>query len=104
MPSWTCANRLGSEDDDSSGLRTWMWTSEAPASNASWVDSICSDTVTGSAGLSFLRGTEPVIATAMTTGLMANILTFFGLLVLPGGHGPPLSAAERHSARLTMYL
>jgi hypothetical protein len=26
--------------------------------------------VTGSAGLSFLRGTEPVIATAMTMGLM----------------------------------
>jgi hypothetical protein len=26
--------------------------------------------VTGTAGLSFLRGTEPVIATAMTTGFM----------------------------------
>ena len=47
-----------------------MWTSEAPASKASWVDSICSDTVTGKAGLSFLRGTDPVIATVMTAGLM----------------------------------
>ena len=47
-----------------------MCTSEAPASNAAWVDSICSDGVTGTAGLSFLRGTEPVIATAMTIGFM----------------------------------
>jgi hypothetical protein len=29
-----------------------------------------SDTVTGSAGLSFLRGTDPVIATVMTAGLI----------------------------------
>src|SRR3954454_15925690 len=70
MPSCTWANNAGSEDELSSGLRTWIWTSEAPASKASWVDSICSDTVTGSAGLSFLRGTEPVIATVMTAGLM----------------------------------
>src|SRR5712692_10121991 len=49
-----------------------MWTSEAPASNASCVDSICSAVVIGTAGLSRLRGTEPVIATAMTTGLMVR--------------------------------
>src|SRR6266702_4796370 len=47
-----------------------MWPSEAPASNAPCVDSICSEVVIGTAGLSRLRGTEPVIATAMTTGLM----------------------------------
>ena len=33
-----------------------------PASKAAWVDSICSEGVTGTAGLSFLVGTEPVIA------------------------------------------
>jgi hypothetical protein len=31
-PSCTWANRAGSELGDSSGLRTWMCTSEAPAS------------------------------------------------------------------------
>src|SRR5919107_2984586 len=75
MPSCTWANKAGSDDELSSGLRTWMWTSEAPASNASWVDSICSDTVTGSAGLSFLRGTDPVIATVITAGLMILLLS-----------------------------
>src|ERR1051326_6454034 len=45
-----------------------MWTSDAPASNASCADSISSDVVIGTAGLSRLRGTDPVIATAMTTG------------------------------------
>src|SRR4051812_8452752 len=45
-----------------------MCTRVAPASNASCVDSICSVGVTGTAGLSFLRGTDPVIATAITTG------------------------------------
>src|SRR4051794_6696653 len=81
-----------------------MWTSEAPTSNASWVDTICSDTVTGSAGLSFLRGTEPVIATAMTTGFMANILPLLRVAVPPGGHGHLLSRAERDSTRFTMDL
>ena len=51
-----------------------MCTRLAPASKASCVDSTCSDTVTGSAGLSFLRGTEPVIATVMTTGFMEDPL------------------------------
>src|SRR6478672_3171878 len=42
----------------------------APASKASLVLSICSVGVIGTAGLSFLRGTEPVIATVTTTGVM----------------------------------
>src|SRR5205823_11282298 len=45
-----------------------MCTIDAPASYASWVDSICSAGVTGTAGLSFLRGSDPVIATVMMTG------------------------------------
>src|SRR3954451_3564899 len=69
-PSFTAAKRAGSEDELSSSLRTWMWTSVAPASKASCVLSICSGGVTGRAGLSFLRGTDPVIATAITTGLI----------------------------------
>ena len=50
-----------------------MWTSDAPASKASCVDSTCSATVIGTAGLSAFRGTEPVIATASTTGLMLSV-------------------------------
>src|SRR5215211_5742602 len=69
-PSCTAAKRSGSEEGVSSSLRTWIWTRLAPASKASCVDSTCSATVIGTAGLSFLRGTEPVIATATTTGLM----------------------------------
>jgi hypothetical protein len=34
------------------------------------MDSICSAGVIGTAGLSRFRGTEPVMATAMTTGFM----------------------------------
>src|ERR1700722_15941112 len=51
-----------------------MWTSDAPASKASCVDSTCSATVIGTAGLSTFRGTEPVIATARTTGLILSPL------------------------------
>jgi hypothetical protein len=40
------------------------------------VDSICSAGVTGSAGVSFLRGTDPVIATVMTAGLMILLPVF----------------------------
>jgi hypothetical protein len=47
-----------------------MCTSDAPASKAAWVLSTCSVGVTGTAGLSFFRGTEPVMATAITTGFM----------------------------------
>ncbi len=73
-PSCTWANSAGSLEGVSSGLRTWMWTSVAPASNAAWVLSTCSAGVVGSAGLSALRGTEPVMATAITTGLEAVAL------------------------------
>jgi hypothetical protein len=45
-------------------------------SNASWVDLICSAGVTGSAELSFLRGTDPVIATVMMAGLMILLPVF----------------------------
>ena len=58
----------------SSGLRTWIWTNEAPTSKASCVNSICSVTVTGTAGLSRLVGTEPVMATAITIGLIPSLL------------------------------
>src|SRR6185437_3252441 len=67
-PSCTRPYSSGSELGDSSGLRTWTCTSDAPASKASCVDSICSPVVTGTAGLSFLRGCEPVMATQMITG------------------------------------
>ena len=46
-----------------------MCTSVAPASNAACVLSICCAGVTGTAGLSAVRGTDPVMATAITTGL-----------------------------------
>jgi hypothetical protein len=39
------------------------------------VDSICSSGVTGTAGLSFLRGSAPVIATVMTTGWLMRRLS-----------------------------
>src|SRR3954465_843264 len=74
MPSWTAPTPPGLEAGVSSSLRTWMCTSEAPASNASWVDSICSAVEIGTAGLSFLRGTEPVKGAAMKTGFMAKSL------------------------------
>src|SRR5579862_2196964 len=68
----TWAKSAGSEEGVSSALRTWMWASEAPASNASRMDSICSAGVIGTAGLSRFLGTDPVMATAITTGFMSN--------------------------------
>src|SRR5687768_15237153 len=59
-----------------------MWTSDAPASKASWVDSICCGGVTGTAGLSFFRGTAPVMATVMMTG--CDMID--PLLQRPGAH------------------
>jgi hypothetical protein len=56
----------------------------APASNASWVLSICSAGVVGKAGLSRLRGTEPVMATAMTT----ESATLNSSLLTPGSTPP----------------
>jgi hypothetical protein len=38
------------------------------------VDSICSATVIGTAGLSFFRGKEPVIATVMMQGWVMGFL------------------------------
>ncbi len=71
-PSCTWANSAGSLEGLSSGLRTWMCTRLAPASNAACVLSTCSAGVVGTAGLSALRGTEPVMATAITTGVMVR--------------------------------
>ena len=45
-----------------------MCATEAPASYASCVDSICSLGVTGTAGVSALRGMAPVMATVMMAG------------------------------------
>jgi hypothetical protein len=42
--------------------------------DAACVDSTCSVTVTGTAGLSFLRGREPMIATEMMQGVDAAIV------------------------------
>src|SRR5918997_6119861 len=52
-----------------------MCTRVAPTSKASRVLATCSEGRIGTAGLSFLRGTDPVIATAMTTGFIAWVLT-----------------------------
>ena len=68
IPSCTCANSSGSELGLSSGLRTWICATEAPASKASCVDLICSLGVTGTAGVSALRGIAPVMATVMMAG------------------------------------
>ena len=46
----------------------------APASKASCVDSICSLGVTGTAGVSALRGMAPVIATVMMAGVVMVML------------------------------
>src|SRR6056297_1123422 len=69
-PSFSRAKRSGSEVGRPSSSRTWQWAMLAPASNASCALSICSGIVTGTAGLSALVGTEPVIATQMMQGLV----------------------------------
>ena len=51
-----------------SSRRTWQCASTAPASKAAWVASTCSALVIGTAGLSALVGTEPVIATVTMQG------------------------------------
>src|SRR5690348_2075020 len=68
-PSISRPNFSGSEEGVWSSLRTWQWTSVAPASNASCVESTCSAIVIGTAGLSRLVGSEPVIATVMMQGV-----------------------------------
>src|SRR4029453_15147887 len=82
IPSHTAAKRCGSDDGVSSSLRTWMCASVAPASYACLVLSTCSAGGMGPPGLSFLRGTEPVIATATITGFML-------FQHLPASHGNP---------------
>ena len=61
-----------------SSLRTCTCTSAAPASYAACVDSICSATVIGTAGLSFFVGTEPVMATVMMHGVLMSLLASLG--------------------------
>src|SRR5436305_5540687 len=70
MPSRTLAKRSGLDVGDSSSFLTCTWTNVAPASNASCVDSTCSDTEMGTAGLSFLRGNDPVMATVTMQGVV----------------------------------
>ena len=70
IPVWNFSNNLGSEDGFWNLSLTWTWTIVAPASKASCVDSICSVTVTGTAGLSDFFGTEPVIATVIIHGVV----------------------------------
>ena len=72
MPSSTFAKRFGSEVGRPSSSRTCRWTSVAPASNASCVDSTCSAGEIGTAGLSFLPGSEPVMATVMMQGFVMS--------------------------------
>jgi hypothetical protein len=70
IPSFRRANLSGSEEGVWSSLRTWAWTIVAPASKASCVDSTCSDTVIGTAGLLALVGRLPVMATQMMQGVV----------------------------------
>src|SRR5438105_11069286 len=74
IPSNTFAKRSGAQLGVPWSLTTCRCTSVAPASKASCVDSICSDAAIGTAGLSFLPGTEPVIATVMMQGFVMAIL------------------------------
>jgi hypothetical protein len=73
MPLFNAANLSTSVDGEPSSLRTWAWQIVAPASKASWVDSICSLTVIGTAGLSLFFGNDPVIATQIMQGLAIGV-------------------------------
>ena len=79
-PALSCANFSGSEDGVWSALRTWAWMMLAPASTAACALSICSAMLIGTAGLSSLRGTDPVIAQHRMQGLPATL--WFGLVIL----------------------
>src|SRR5262245_27622845 len=74
MPSFTLAKRSGFDVVVWSSLRTCRCTRAAPASYASCVDSTCSDTVMGTAGLCSFFGTDPVIATEMMQGVVMTAL------------------------------
>jgi len=91
-PSCTAVKRAGSLDGFSSSSRTWMCTSDAPASNAACVLSICSAGWVGTAGLSRLRGTDPVIATAMAIGFMLSS----SCVTLPCRHVAPCLCGYAH--------
>jgi hypothetical protein len=71
MPSRTAAKRSGAEVGVPSSFLTCRWTSVAPASNAACVDSTCSATLIGTAGLSDFFGSDPVIATEMMQGSLS---------------------------------
>ena len=71
-PSFRPANFSGSDQGDSSELRTWQCAMVAPALKACCVDSTCSETEIGTAGLSTLGGSEPVIARQMIQGFPAT--------------------------------
>ena len=71
------ANRAGSAVGRPSSSRTWQCTIAAPASNAAWVLSTCSAIEIGTAGLSLLVGSDPVMATQMMHGLMRRTLPGF---------------------------
>src|SRR5437762_1907740 len=87
-PSLRAAKRSGSEVGVWSSLRTCTCAMAAPASKASCVDSICSETVIGTAGLSSLRGTDPVMATVMMQG-SAKATVWPGITTGGGNHQPP---------------
>ena len=105
MPARNRANFSGSDVVVPSSLRTCTCTSAAPASYAACVDSICSATVIGTAGLSFFVGTEPVMATVMMHGvLMVLFASFVASAAWPGailvaGRPRPLRAARLANAR-----
>src|SRR5688572_20030671 len=98
-----------------------MCTSAAPASNASWVDSICSSGVIGTAGFCAWVGSEPVMATLMTqgcrvspdsaTGLPAAAahhaersgFGFLAILVALGGHEPRRRRGARLGAKIISH-
>jgi len=95
-PSFKRAKRSGSELGVSSGLRTWAWTMLAPASKASCVLSICSGTVIGTAGLSALRGSDPVIATQMMQGLVVS--AWFAIMLGRSARAAAGRRPQRNSA------
>ena len=89
IPSCNAANFSGSEDGVSSALRTCAWQMDAPASYASWVDSICSAMLIGTAGLAALVGTDPVMATQRMQGFGMSVLRryFVGIASVRGADG-----------------
>src|SRR5918996_519336 len=93
IPSISRAKRSGSDVGEPSSLRTWQCASVAPASNASCVDSTCSATAIGTAGLSFLLGSDPVMATVITQGPDMG-----------GTRGCSISDVEENCLVLTLHM